>query len=87
MAKMFPILIAKEFRSHIQDMAASRPLSLTSGDLILLTAVGTIFPTSDHWHQVVTPAQIVMAKYLGTKVPQTISDYATGSYLSILLLG
>lgn len=87
MAKMFPIQIAKEFRAHIQDMGDSRPLALTCGDLLLLTAIGTIFPTSDHWHQVVTPAQIVMAKYLGTKVPKSLPDYATGCYISILFLG
>lgn len=86
MAKMFPIEISKQFRHNIEDMGESRPLALGPGDLILLTAVGTIFPTSDHFHQVVTPAMLTMARYLGQRVPQNLSHYATGTYLSILAI-
>ncbi|KAF4976345.1 hypothetical protein FZEAL_6965 [Fusarium zealandicum] len=84
MAKMFPIEISKQFRENIEEMDQSRPLALGPGDLVLLTAVGTIFPTSDHFHQVVTPALLTIARYLGQKVPQTLSQFAIGTYLSIL---
>ncbi|KAK4205292.1 putative nucleolar complex protein 14 [Triangularia verruculosa] len=84
LAKSFPIEVAKGYRSVIQEMEQSRPLALTVGDLLTLAGVGTTFPTSDHFHQVVTPAMIVMARYLGQKMPQSLSDYATGTFLSIL---
>ncbi|CAM1506537.1 Fc.00g061780.m01.CDS01 [Cosmosporella sp. VM-42] len=84
LAKMFPVEISNQFRHNIEEMGSSRPLALSPADMILLTAVGTIFPTSDHFHQVVTPAMLTIARYLGQKVPQNLSDYATGTYLSIL---
>ncbi|KAJ4296023.1 nucleolar complex protein 14 [Collariella sp. IMI 366227] len=86
LAKSFPIEVAKAYRAHIQEMEEERPLAFTVGDLVLLTAISTTFPTSDHFHQVVTPAMLAIARYLGQKIPQTLSDYATGTYLSILAL-
>ena len=86
LAKMFPIEVAREFRQHLQHMESLRPLDLTTGDLVILTAVGTIFPTSDHFHQVVTPATLAMARYLGQKLPQNMGDFAVGTYLSILFI-
>lgn len=86
LAKMFPIEIAERFRHHIEEIGDSRPLALEPADLILLTSAGTIFPTSDHFHQVVTPAMLTIARYLGQKVPHSLSDYATGTYLSLLAL-
>ncbi|KAI1489754.1 nucleolar protein 14 [Biscogniauxia mediterranea] len=86
LAKTFPIEIANAFRSLIDDMGRSRPLSLNLGDLMILTAVGTIFPASDNYHQVLTPAMIVVARYLGHKIPQNIADFCRGAYLSTLAL-
>ncbi|KAH7162760.1 nucleolar protein 14 [Dactylonectria estremocensis] len=84
LAKMFPVEISKQFRHNMELMASSRPLALQPGDLILLSTVGSIFPTSDHFHQVVTPAMLTITRYLGQKVPQQLSDFAIGTYLSIL---
>ncbi|KAI5465925.1 nucleolar protein 14 [Mariannaea sp. PMI_226] len=84
LAKMFPIETSKQFRQNIEEMGQSRTLSLHTGDLVLLTAVSTVFPTSDHFHQVVTPAMLTISRYLGQKVPQHLSDFAVGTYLSIL---
>ncbi|KAK4128807.1 Nop14-like protein [Parathielavia appendiculata] len=86
LAKSFPIEVAKAYRTHIQEMEQERPLALTVGDLVILTAIGATFPTSDHFHQVVTPAMLAIARYLGQKIPQGLCDYATGTYLSILAL-
>ena len=86
LAKTFPIEVAKAYRAHIEEMEQERPLALHVGDLLILTAIGTTFPTSDHFHQVVTPAVLAIARYLGQKIPQNLSDYATGTYLSILAL-
>lgn len=86
LGKTFPVEIANAFRRHLKEMDTSRALSPTPGDLVLLTAVGTIFPTSDHFHQVVTPAILTMGRYLGLKIPQTLSDFAIGAYLCTLCL-
>ena len=86
LAKMYPVEVANAFRRHLREIHETRPLSPTVGDLILLTAIGTIFPTSDHFHQVVTPAMLSMARYLGQKIPQKLSDFATGTFLCTLCL-
>ncbi|KAG6040862.1 hypothetical protein E4U41_006834 [Claviceps citrina] len=86
LSKMFPSEIGRRFRHHIEEIGHNRPLSLQPSDLILLTAVGTTFPTSDHFHQVVTPAMLTMGRFLGQKVPQTMADYCAGVYLVILSL-
>ncbi|KAK0733431.1 nucleolar protein 14 [Lasiosphaeria miniovina] len=86
LAKTFPIEVAKGYRAHIQDIGDNRPLALTVGDLVIFTAIGTTFPTSDHFHQVATPAILTIARFLGQKIPQSLADYATGTYLSILAL-
>jgi nucleolar protein 14 len=83
---MFPVEIGKQFSNNIEEISTSRPLDLGPGDLVLLTAVGTIFPTSDHFHQVVTPAVLTITRYLGQKVPQSLAHYAIGAYLSILAI-
>lgn len=86
LAKMFPIEIAQEFRSYLEEMGEQRPLALTTGDLYVLTAIGSIFPTSDHFHQVVTPAMLSIGRFLGQKIPDRLADYAAGAYLCTLVL-
>ncbi|KAI1447990.1 Nop14-like protein [Annulohypoxylon stygium] len=85
LAKSYPIETANEFRSQLEDFGQSRPLSPNLGDLVVLSAIGTIFPTSDHFHQVATPAGLLIARNL-EKVPKKITDYAQGAYLSTLAL-
>lgn len=84
LAKTYPSEIGRAFRDHLRSIQENRPLALNSGDLILLTAISTIFPTSDHFHQVVTPAMLCMTRYLGHKIPQKLSDLATGTYVASL---
>lgn len=64
---------------------ASRQI-LDAGDLIILTAVGSIYPTSDHFHQVVTPAITVMGRWLSMTVPTTDEVSATGAYVVALCI-
>ncbi|KAI1382230.1 Nop14-like protein [Hypoxylon crocopeplum] len=85
LAKSYPIETANEFRSQLEDFGQSRPLSPNLGDLLMLTAIGSIFPTSDHFHQVATPAGLLIARNL-ERVPKQITDYAQGVYLSTLAL-
>jgi nucleolar protein 14 len=86
LAKTFPIEVAKGYRACLKEMEEERPLALTVGDLIVLTGVGTTFPTSDHFHQVATLAMLSMGRFLGQRIPQHLADYATGAYISILTL-
>ena len=86
LAKTFPEEIARAFRSQLKALQEHRPMSPTPGDLIMLTAIASMFPTSDHFHQVTTPAMLCMTEYLGQKIPRTLSDLATGTYLVTLCL-
>lgn len=86
LAKTFPEEIGRAFRTRLRSFDEDRPTAPNPGDLIVLTAIGSVFPTSDHFHQVVTPAMLCMTRYLGQKVPQSIEDLATGSYISTLCL-
>ncbi|MCJ1384858.1 nucleolar complex protein 14 [Xylographa soralifera] len=86
LAKSFPDEVGAAFRNQLRSMQAERPTSPTVGDLLIFTAIATIFPTSDHFHQVVTPAMLSMARYLGQKIPQTLSDLVKGTYISTLCI-
>ncbi|KAI4173091.1 MAG: hypothetical protein LQ343_003201 [Gyalolechia ehrenbergii] len=84
LARMFPEAVGRAFRKHISSLAENRPLDPNPGDLVILTAISSMFPTSDHFHQVVTPAMLCMGLYLAQKIPRRLSDLATGVYLSTL---
>ena len=86
LAKTFPEETGCAFRTHLRSFDKDRPQAPTPGDLIILTAIASIFPTSDHFHQVVTPAMLCMTRYLEHKVPQSLNDLATGTYISTLCL-
>ncbi|KAL8842389.1 MAG: hypothetical protein Q9170_000517 [Blastenia crenularia] len=86
LAKMFPEAVGRAFRTHIKSLAENRPLEPITGDLIILTAIGSIFPTSDHFHQVVTPAILCMGLYLGQRIPKSLNELAIGVYISTLCL-
>ncbi|KAI9770273.1 MAG: nucleolar complex protein 14 [Geoglossum simile] len=86
LSKSYPEEIARAFRSHLQSLHENRPLAPTAADLIILTAIGSIFPTSDHFHNVVTPAILSIARYLGQSPPTSLSGLATGTYLVTLCL-
>lgn len=84
LSRTFAIDVAKGFRIHIENMLKSSTIS--PGDLVILTAISTIYPTSDHFHQVVTPAITIMARWLGLTTPQTPQELVTGAYLGTLIL-
>ncbi|KAI6779627.1 putative nucleolar complex protein 14 [Emericellopsis cladophorae] len=86
LSKMFPVEIGNHFRQMMIQIKEERPLALEVGDIVMLTAVGTVFPPSDHFNSVVTPGILTATRYLGIKVPRTLGEHATGVYLSILML-
>lgn len=82
LARSYPVQIATRFRVHLKRIQeANDP---TPGDLILFTAISTVFPTSDKFSPVVTPAITIMARFLGLHTPSSTKDVATGAYLGAL---
>ena len=86
LAKSFPLEVGDAFRAQLRTIQEKRPTSPTPGDLVIYTAIGSIFPTSDHFHQVVTPAMLSMARYLGQKIPKSLADLAKAAYIGTLSL-
>lgn len=86
MAKSHPESVSMAFRARLREMSTERPLNLSSGDLVILTGIATTFPTSDHFHAVVTPAHLCLARYLGQGALNSLSDFATGTYVASLFL-
>lgn len=84
LSRSYSARIATQFREHLKQLHASN--DPTPGDLALLTAIGTIYPTSDHFHQVVTPAITLMARWMGLTTPTSTKDVATGAYIGALCL-
>ena len=86
LARMFPKDVGSAVRMHLKEIHEIRPTALNPGDLVVLTAIASIFPTSDHFHPVVTPAALSMARYLSQKLPQSLGEIATGTYVESLCL-
>lgn len=86
LAKSYPEIAGMSFRAHLAIVADERPLKLQLCDLVLLTAISTIFPTSDHFHSVVTPSILTIARYLGQSSVHSLRDVAVGIYCCSLAL-
>ncbi|KAK5071112.1 nucleolar complex protein 14 [Lithohypha guttulata] len=85
MAKAQPLEVAAGFRQHFRRLLEDNR-TFTPGDLVLLTAVATIFPTSDQWHSVVTPAALLVGRFLAQSPLETLTDLATGTYVCSIAL-
>ena len=84
MARNHPESIANAFRAQLQRMHESKQLD--PGDLLLLTAISSIYPTSDHFHQIVTPAITIMASWLEMNYPRDEKIAFEGAYIGTLCL-
>lgn len=82
LSRTFPEIIGNAFREHLRALHATNNIS--PGYLVVLTAIGSIYPTSDHFHQVVTPAITIMARWLGLTNPSSKEQFITGACLSAL---
>ena len=67
LSRTYPTEIGERFRKHLLSLHEQRQPN--SGDVVILTAIGSIYPTSDQWHQVVTPASTFMARWLSLNAP------------------
>ncbi|GAM82652.1 hypothetical protein ANO11243_006340 [Dothideomycetidae sp. 11243] len=83
LSRTFPEKIAGAFRQHLRDMHQRSDIDV--GDLVIFTAIGSIYPTSDHFHQVVTPAITLMARWLGMTNP-TEGHLVIGANVVALIL-
>ncbi|KAJ5166562.1 uncharacterized protein N7482_005343 [Penicillium canariense] len=86
LAKTHPINVAMAFRARLREISDDRPLNLLPGDLVALTGVATVFPTSDHFHAVTTPAHLCLARFLGQCSLSSTSDFVTGAFATSLCL-
>jgi nucleolar protein 14 len=86
LAKSFPGDVGRAARKHLKEIQDQRPTAFNAGDMVIFTAIGSIFPTSDHFHQVVTPAILSMARYLGQRVPHSLADLVHATYVATLCL-
>lgn len=82
LSRTYPVTIATAFRNHL--LAFHKHGSPTAGDLVILTAIGSIYPTSDHFHQVVTPAITLMARWLEMTSPNSALIMTTGAFIVLL---
>lgn len=86
MAKAQPTEVSASFREYFRGLVQQDHISFSPGDLIILTSVSTIFPTSDQWHSVVTPAMSLLARYLAQAPMDSTTELLKGSYVCALLL-
>lgn len=86
LAKTHPLNVATSFRARLREISNDRPLRLLPGDLVVLTGISTVFPTSDHFHAVSTPAHLCLARYLGQCSIGSLSDLVTGAFATSLCL-
>ncbi|KAM3419684.1 putative nucleolar complex protein 14 [Cercospora zeina] len=87
LSRTYPTEIGEAFRRRLA--AFQERGQPTPGDLAQLTAISSIYPTSDHWHQVVTPAITLMARWLALNIPTaskpaTVQTLKTGAFLVAL---
>lgn len=86
LAKSHPSAVSAAFRARLKDISNNRPLELRPGDFIILTGISTIFPTSDHFHTVVTPAGLTIARFLGQSPRNNPLHLVKGAYCCTLAL-
>ncbi|KAJ5677408.1 uncharacterized protein N7477_003041 [Penicillium maclennaniae] len=86
LAKTHPLNVAMSFRARLREITTERPLNLLPGDVAILSGISTVFPTSDHFHSVTTPAHLCLARFLGQCSVKTVSDFATGAFATTLCL-
>ncbi|KAK5124108.1 hypothetical protein LTR85_001811 [Meristemomyces frigidus] len=84
LSRTYPVQTAEAYRRRL--IAFHERGAPDAGDLVILTAIGSIYPTSDHFHQVVTPAITLMARWLGMNATatDTAERRATGAFLVAL---
>ncbi|KAG5363465.1 putative nucleolar complex protein 14 [Yarrowia sp. B02] len=76
--------MAAHIRKKLEAHEADTPV--TAGHLMLWTLIGMIFSTSDHFHLVVTPAVLVMTRFLSLSTFDSVPKCIAGLYTAQLLI-
>ncbi|KAF2723279.1 Nop14-like protein [Polychaeton citri CBS 116435] len=86
LSRTYANTIGDTFRRHLSGWIERG--SPNPGDLAILIAIGSIYPTSDHFHQVVTPAITLMARHLALTEPsvQQKNTLSVGAYVTAMCL-
>lgn len=84
LSRTYPNEIATAFRTQLAEMHERK--NIAAGDRLVLTAIGSIYPTSDHFHLVVTPAITIMCRWLGLNAPDSAAKHSAGAFLVGLCL-
>ncbi|KAF5092899.1 hypothetical protein D0Z00_004344 [Geotrichum galactomycetum] len=80
-----------EAESHLQKSIESKKPSASKKTqspsyLFLFTLIGLIYSTSDHFHQVVTPASLLIGQHLSQNKIRNLGDLFSGLYLCATVL-
>ena len=86
LTKTYSTEVSNTLRAKLRSMQETRATSPNPGDVVIFIAISTIFPTSDRFHPVVTPATLCMARYLSQKRPQSLHDLAMGACIGTICL-
>ncbi|KAE9397779.1 Nop14-like protein [Gymnopus androsaceus JB14] len=98
-AKAYPIQSAEHFNRKLVLMHKNLKRGLSQGalqpeaktwpgpaELTILRIIGSLWPTSDMNHAVVSPARVLMGAYLGLARVRSLNDIASGLFLCTLFL-
>ncbi|KAF7335317.1 hypothetical protein MSAN_02342500 [Mycena sanguinolenta] len=99
LTRAYPIQAAESFVAKLSLMHKNLRRGLSRGaldpqsktwpglsELTLLRIIGVTWPTSDLNHAVVSPARVLIGAYLGLARVRSLSDIASGLFLSTLCL-
>ncbi|KAM9329256.1 nucleolar protein 14 [Gastrophryne carolinensis] len=95
LCQMFPEAAAECLRDPLRGIAATLNEAIESKGraaypalhvLLYFKIIAILFPTSDFWHPVVTPAVIVMSQLLTTCTVTSLEDVAAGLFVCCMFL-
>ena len=85
-AKTFPLEVAAPFRNWLTQILKRHPPLLIGEDIVAMKALGSIFPPSDHFHPLITPALLTMARFLEHCSVFPEDDCGAGTFISACCL-
>lgn len=95
LASKFMVAMTECFREHVDEISNRLAESIKSNDfstfpkvsdMIFFTLIGVLYSTSDHYHLVVTPAQILLCQSINQIRIDSIKQVGYGLFVCDLLL-
>ncbi|KAK3113357.1 nucleolar complex protein 14, partial [Teratosphaeriaceae sp. CCFEE 6253] len=69
LSRTYGVEITGAMRARLKARDERGGAGVGKGDLVVLVAIGAIYPTSDHFHRVVTPAMTLVGRWLALNAP------------------